>query len=101
MVTFTQGGASLALGYLLTPLTGLCKEEGLYSDSWLVIPSGSLRPSALRSTRDIKGPRLVGSKMREPGFSDSKYRSDSFPFLALLAIKQMEVNRGCNIVATD
>ena len=29
LVTFTQGGASLALGYFLTPLTGLCKEEGL------------------------------------------------------------------------
>ena len=28
-MTFTQGGASLALGYFLTPLTGLCKEEGL------------------------------------------------------------------------
>jgi hypothetical protein len=28
-LTFTQGGASLALGYFLTPLTGLCKEEGL------------------------------------------------------------------------
>jgi hypothetical protein len=27
-VTFTQGGASLTLGYFLTPLTGLCKEEG-------------------------------------------------------------------------
>jgi len=30
-VTFTQGGASLALGYFLTPLTGLCKEEAFYS----------------------------------------------------------------------
>jgi hypothetical protein len=29
LVTFTQGGASLALGYFLTPLTGLYKEEGL------------------------------------------------------------------------
>jgi hypothetical protein len=55
-VTFTQGGASLALGYFLTPLTaGLCKEEGPYSDSWLLTSSGSLRPSPLRSTGDIKG----------------------------------------------
>jgi hypothetical protein len=28
-VTLTQGGAVLALGYFLTPLTGLCKEDGL------------------------------------------------------------------------
>jgi uncharacterized integral membrane protein len=27
-MAFTQGGAALALGYTLKPLTGLCKEEG-------------------------------------------------------------------------
>jgi hypothetical protein len=34
-MTFTQGGASLALGYVRTPLTGLCKEEdfSFHSDS--------------------------------------------------------------------
>ena len=28
LVTFTQGGASLALGYSLTPSNGACNEEG-------------------------------------------------------------------------
>jgi len=35
---FTQGGAALALGYFLTPLTGLCKEEGI---SFWLLAAGS------------------------------------------------------------
>ena len=88
-MTFTQGGASLALGYLLTPRTGLSKEEGPLF--WFLAPD-SFWQLATKSTAEHTGyqgqrPCLVGSKMRELGFSDSKYRSDSFAFLALLAVQ--------------
>jgi hypothetical protein len=36
-MTFTRGSALLAPGYLLTPLTGLCKEEGFF-----ILTPGSL-----------------------------------------------------------
>ena len=54
-MTFTQGGASLALGYFLTPLTGLCKEKGFLF--WLLAPDFFRQPAikSIARPRDIKG----------------------------------------------
>jgi hypothetical protein len=51
-VTFTQGGASLALGYFLTPLTGLCKEKGFLF--WLLAPDFFRQP-AIKSIAEATG----------------------------------------------
>ena len=49
--------------FYISPCRGAVKMKTFYSDSWLLTSSGSLRPSPLRSRRDIKGnaPCLVCS----------------------------------------
>jgi hypothetical protein len=47
----TQGGASLALGYFRTPLTGLCKKKTFHSDSWVRSPHFWSGPTNLRGLR--------------------------------------------------
>ena len=44
-MTFTRGVASLAPGYLLTPLTGFSKEDGILTPG--STSCASMRPAAL------------------------------------------------------